>query len=293
MKQGKRKNRKNSCFTEIRNRDKNSSIRWMDLTRVNYKFQGARYRSGSRNRIIPLVRDKLYAKPELKYRRYEFQTGQQIPPSPAALSTRNNPTIWSVTGWRGRGRAAIFNPAIEHRGWMKIIKSCARILARARSVPFPLSPPRRLSTGRDRNFSTVLPTGFDIFGTRAASSSASGSTSKYNRANICPRREATASKTIGGSIVISASSRYTASASLLPIQLFALPTPRVGIQRINLWLLPVECLPRRASWIIITRRVSCDGSQLHSLKTTTGVNKIYLAVSARAWKSGENLQIAI
>lgn len=75
---------------------------------------------------------------------------------------------------------------------MKIIKSCARILARARSVPFPLSPPRRLSTGRDRNFSTVLPTGFDIFGTRAASSSASGSTSKYNRANICPRREATA-----------------------------------------------------------------------------------------------------
>lgn len=189
MKQGKRKNRKNSCFTEIRNRDKNSSIRWMDLTRVNYKFQGARYRSGSRNRIIPLVRDKLYAKPELKYRRYEFQTGQQIPPSPAALSTRNNPTIWSVTGWRGRGRAAIFNPAIEHRGWMKIIKSCARILARARSVPFP--PPRRLSTGRDRNFSTVLPTGFDIFGTRAASSSASGSTSKYNRANICPRREAT------------------------------------------------------------------------------------------------------
>lgn len=141
MKQGKRKNRKNSCFTEIRNRDKNSSIRWMDLTRVNYKFQGARYRSGSRNRIIPLVRDKLYAKPELKYRRYEFQTGQQIPPSPAALSTRNNPTIWSVTGWRGRGRAAIFNPAIEHRGWMKIIKSCARILARARSVPFPLSPP--------------------------------------------------------------------------------------------------------------------------------------------------------
>lgn len=214
MKQGKRKNRKNSCFTEIRNRDKNSSIRWMDLTRVNYKFQGARYRSGSRNRIIPLVRDKLYAKPELKYRRYEFQTGQQIPPSPAALSTRNNPTIWSVTGWRGRGRAAIFNPAIEHRGWMKIIKSCARILARARSVPFP--PPRRLSTGRDRNFSTVLPTGFDIFGTRAASSSASGSTSKYNRANICPRREATASKTIGGSIVISASSRYTASAPSPP-----------------------------------------------------------------------------
>lgn len=34
-----------------------------DLAQVNYKFQGARYRSGSdtRNRIIPLVRDKLYA----------------------------------------------------------------------------------------------------------------------------------------------------------------------------------------------------------------------------------------
>lgn len=291
MKQGKRKNRKNSCFTEIRNRDKNSSIRWMDLTRVNYKFQGARYRSGSRNRIIPLVRDKLYAKPELKYRRYEFQTGQQIPPSPAALSTRNNPTIWSVTGWRGRGRAAIFNPAIEHRGWMKIIKSCARILARARSVPFPPLP-RRLSTGRDRNFSTVLPTGFDIFGTRAASSSASGSTSKYNRANICPRREATVEndRWLG---------RYFGLFSIHSIGTFPspsssyLPTPRVGIQRINLWLLPAECLPRRASWIIITRRVSCDGSQLHSLKTTTGVNKIYLAVSARAWKSGENLQIAI
>lgn len=210
MKQGKRKNRKNSCFTEIRNRDKNSSIRWMDLTRVNYKFQGARYRSGSRNRIIPLVRDKLYAKPELKYRRYEFQTGQQIPPSPAALSTRNNPTIWSVTGWRGRGRAAIFNPAIEHRGWMKIIKSCARILARARSVPFPLSPPRRLSTGRDRNFSTVLPTGFDIFGTRAASSSASGPRNII--AQIFARDARPRPKTIGGSVVISTSSRYTASA---------------------------------------------------------------------------------
>lgn len=291
MKQGKRKNRKNSCFTEIRNRDKNSSIRWMDLTRVNYKFQGARYRSGSRNRIIPLVRDKLYAKPELKYRRYEFQTGQQIPPSPAALSTRNNPTIWSVTGWRGRGRAAIFNPAIEHRGWMKIIKSCARILARARSVPFPLSPPRRLSTGRDRNFSTVLPTGFDIYLEHAPLLHLHPA--RPIIAQIFARDARPRSKTIGGSVVISASSRYTASASLLPIQLFALPTPRVGIQRINLWLLPAECLPRWASWIIITRRVSCNGSQLHSLKTTTGVNKIYLAVSARAWKSGENLQIAI
>lgn len=214
MKQGKRKNRKNSCFTEIRNRDKNSSIRWMDLTRVNYKFQGARYRSGSRNRIIPLVRDKLYAKPELKYRRYEFQTGQQIPPSPAALSTRNNPTIWSVTGWRGRGRAAIFNPAIEHRGWMKIIKSCARILARARSVPFPLSPPRRLSTGRDRNFSTVLPTGFDIYLEHAPLLHLHPA--RPIIAQIFARDARPRPKTIGGSVVISASSRYTASAPSPP-----------------------------------------------------------------------------
>lgn len=67
--------------------------------------------------------------------------------------------------------------------------------ARARFVP------RRLSSGRDRNFSTVLPTGFDIFGTRAASSSsASGSTSKYNRANICPWREATAERSVPRSL---------------------------------------------------------------------------------------------
>lgn len=290
MKQGKRKNRKNSCFTEIRNRDKNSSIRWMDLTRVNYKFQGARYRSGSRNRIIPLVRDKLYAKPELKYRRYEFQTGQQIPPSPAALSTRNNPTIWSVTGWRGRGRAAIFNPAIEHRGWMKIIKSCARILARARSVPS--LPPADFQPGVIGIFPPCCPPDLTYL-EHAPLLHLHPARPRNIIAQIFARDARPRSKTIGGSVVISASSRYTASASLLPIQLFALPTPRVGIQRINLWLLPAECLPRWASWIIITRRVSCDGSQLHSLKTTTGVNKIYLAVSARAWKSGENLQIAI
>lgn len=213
MKQGKRKNRKNSCFTEIRNRDKNSSIRWMDLTRVNYKFQGARYRSGSRNRIIPLVRDKLYAKPELKYRRYEFQTGQQIPPSPAALSTRNNPTIWSVTGWRGRGRAAIFNPAIEHRGWMKIIKSCARILARARSVPS--LPPADFQPGVIGIFPPCCPPDLTYL-EHAPLLHLHPARPRNIIAQIFARDARPRSKTIGGSVVISASSRYTASAPSPP-----------------------------------------------------------------------------
>lgn len=116
---------------------------------------------------------------------------------------------------------------------MKIIKSCARILARARFVP------RRLSSGRDRNFSTVLPSGFDIFGTRAASSSASGSTSKYNRANICPRREATAERSVARPRYFGLFSIHTAPPpSYLPYQ------HPVRIQRINLWL-PAECLPSR------------------------------------------------
>lgn len=259
----------------------------MDLTRVNYKFQGARYRSGSRNRIIPLVRDKLYAKPELKYRRYEFQTGQQIPPSPVALSTRNNPTIWSVTG--EDGRRYLIQPSNTAAEW-KLLNHAPGFWPER--VPFPPSPPPTFNRAWSEFFHRVAHRIWHIFGTRAASSSASGSTSKYNRANICPRREATAEndRWLG---------RYFGLFSIHSIGTFPspsssyLPTPRVGIQRINLWLLPAECLPRWASWIIITRRVSCDGSQLHSLKTTTGVNKIYLAVSARAWKSGENLQIAI
>lgn len=287
MKQGKRKNRKNSCFTEIRNRDKNSSIRWMDLTRVNYKFQGARYRSGSGNRIIPLVRDKLYAKPELKYRRYEFQTGQQIPPSPAALSTRNNPTIWSVTG--EGGRRYLIQPSNTAAEW-KLLNHAPGFWPER--VPFrSLSPPPAdFQPGVIGIFPPCCPPDLTYL-EHAPLLHLHPARPRNIIAQIFARDARPRSKTIGGSVVISASSRYTASASLLPIQLFALPTPRVGIQRINLWLLPAECLPRRASWIIITRRVSCNGSQLHSLKTTTGVNKIYL--SARAWKSGENLQIAI
>lgn len=288
MKQGKRKNRKNSCFTEIRNRDKNSSIRWMDLTRVNYKFQGARYRSGSRNRIIPLVRDKLYAKPELKYRRYEFQTGQQIPPSPVALSTRNNPTIWSVTG--EDGRRYLIQPSNTAAEW-KLLNHAPGFWPER--VPFRSLPsPADFQPGVIGIFPPCCPPDLTYL-EHAPLLHLHPARPRNIIAQIFARDARPRSKTIGGSVVISASSRYTASASLLPIQLFALPTPRVGIQRINLWLLPAECLPRRASWIIITRRVSCDGSQLHSLKTTTGVNKIYLAVSARAWKSGENLQIAI
>lgn len=288
MKQGKRKNRKNSCFTEIRNRDKNSSIhRWMDLTRVNYKFQGARYRSGSGNRIIPLVRDKLYAKPELKYRRYEFQTGQQIPPSPAALSTRNNPTIWSVTG--EGGRRYLIQPSNTAAEW-KLLNHAPGFWPER--VPFRSLPPADFQPGVIGIFPPCCPPDLTYL-EHAPLLHLHPARPRNIIAQIFARDARPRSKTIGGSVVISASSRYTASASLLPIQLFALPTPRVGIQRINLWLLPAECLPRRASWIIITRRVSCNGSQLHSLKTTTGVNKIYLAVSARAWKSGENLQIAI
>lgn len=93
----KKKNRKNSCFTKLEIGEKNSS-HWMDLTQVNYKFQGARYRSGSgtRNRIIPLVRDKLYPNRSWNIAGTNFK---QIP----ALATRNNPTIWSVTGWRREG----------------------------------------------------------------------------------------------------------------------------------------------------------------------------------------------
>lgn len=285
MKQGKRKNRKNSCFTEIRNRDKNSSIRWMDLTRVNYKFQGARYRSGSRNRIIPLVRDKLYAKPELKYRRYEFQTGQQIPPYPAALSTRNNPTIWSVTG--EGGRRYLIQPSNTAAEW-KLLNHAPGFWPER--VPFRSLPPADFQPGVIGIFPPCCPPDLTYL-EHAPLLHLHPARPRNIIAQIFARDARPRSKTIGGSVVISASSRYTASASLLPIQLFALPTPRVGIQRINLWLLPAECLPRRASWIIITRRVSCNGSQLHSLKTTTGVNKIYL--SARASKSGENLQIAI
>lgn len=120
---------------------------------------------------------------------------------------------------------------------MKIIKSCARILARARFVP------RRLSSGRDRNFSTVLPSGFDIFGTRAASSSASGSTSKYNRANICPRREATAERSV-------ARPRYFGLFSIhigAPIQLFALPRVGSGSKGLIFGYRPSVCPPDELS----------------------------------------------
>lgn len=63
QKKKKKENRKNSCFTaKLEIEKKFVAIGWISW-QVNYKFEGARYRSGSgtRNRIIPLVRDKLYA----------------------------------------------------------------------------------------------------------------------------------------------------------------------------------------------------------------------------------------
>lgn len=206
MKQGKRKNRKNSCFTEIRNRDKNSSIRWMDLTRVNYKFQGARYRSGSRNRIIPLVRDKLYAKPELKYRRYEFQTGQQIPPSPAALSTRNNPTIWSVTG--EGGRRYLIQPSNTAAEW-KLLNHAPGFWPER--VPFRSLPPADFQPGMIGIFPPCCPPDLTYL-EHAPLLHLHPARPRNIIAQIFARDARPRPKTIGGSVVISTSSRYTASA---------------------------------------------------------------------------------
>lgn len=183
----------------------------MDLTRVNYKFQGARYRSGSRNRIIPLVRDKLYAKPELKYRRYEFQTGQQIPPSPVALSTRNNPTIWSVTG--EDGRRYLIQPSNTAAEW-KLLNHAPGFWPER--VPFRSLPsPADFQPGVIGIFPPCCPPDLTYL-EHAPLLHLHPARPRNIIAQIFARDARPRSKTIGGSVVISASSRYTASAPSPP-----------------------------------------------------------------------------